>query len=207
MTKINSNPPQNFHYIFLMHRFMIFKRSVQYANFFVSVYMLLFAASTTSVCWLFPPTPSPHTLSNAEAVWSPSMLGCHFSLSWYLGCGTDLEDSSPCIGGLRTHIKGGGKSSWENRGQDFDFSLCSIQALWSCWKTFFFSYCFCPVKQPLLKFTHKSKETMLLLKRYHIVRFVFQLRVFGLQKLVLTVRGPSCNFTVVTFQLKGSLDK
>lgn len=33
MTKINSNPPQNFHYFFLMHRFMIFKRSVQYANF------------------------------------------------------------------------------------------------------------------------------------------------------------------------------
>lgn len=109
MTKINSNPPQNFHYIFLMHRFMIFKRSVQYANFFVPVYMLLFAASTTSGCWLSPPTPSPHTLSNAEAVWSPSMLGCHFSLSWYLGCGTDLEDSSPCLGGLRTHTRGGGE--------------------------------------------------------------------------------------------------
>lgn len=124
MTKINSNPPQNFHYIFLMHRFMIFKRSVQYANFFVSVYMLLFAASTTSVCWLFPPTPSPHTLSNAEAVWSPSMLGCHFSLSWYLGCGTDLEDSSPCIGGLRTHIRGGGSPA--GRAEDRTLIFLSV---------------------------------------------------------------------------------
>lgn len=71
----------------------------------------------------------------------------------------------------------------------------------------FFSYYFCPVKQPPFKFTHKSKETMFLLKRYHIVRFAFQLRVFGLQELVLTVRRPRCNFTVVTFQLQGSLDK
>lgn len=65
MTKINSNPPQNFHYIFLMHRFMIFKRSVQYANFFVSVYMLLFAASSIGMLgfpFLRPPTPTPHAL-------------------------------------------------------------------------------------------------------------------------------------------------
>lgn len=96
-------------------------------------------------------------------------------------------------------------------GRTEDRTLIFLSVLFKLYdlveKHFFFSYCFCPVKPPLLKFTHKSKETMLLLKRYHIVRFVFQLRVFGLQKLVLTVRGPSCNFTVVTFQLQGSLDK
>ncbi|EDL76109.1 rCG49233 [Rattus norvegicus] len=38
------------------------------------------------------------------------MLGCHFSLSWYLGRGAGLEDTSPCLGGLRAHSRGGGST-------------------------------------------------------------------------------------------------
>lgn len=138
MTKINSNPPQNFHYIFLMHRFMIFKRSVQYANFFfVSVYMLLFPDFTTLVCCFLPPTPW-----NAENAWSQSMPRCHFLVSWYLGFESNLEDSSPCLKGewLSVQTGGGGiRAGRGARGQPFALHLfpCTTQALWSCWKIYF----------------------------------------------------------------------
>lgn len=63
MTKINSNPPQNFHYIFLMHRFMIFKRSVQYANFFCVCICAVVSRFHYIGMLLFPFTPpSPHAM-------------------------------------------------------------------------------------------------------------------------------------------------
>lgn len=50
------------------------------------------------------------------------MLGCHFSLSWYLGRGAGLEDTSPCLGGLRAHSRGGGNTV----GKTGQFLVCFV---------------------------------------------------------------------------------
>lgn len=85
------------------------------------------------------PPPPPW---NAENVWSQSMPRCHFLVSRYLGFESNLEDTSPCLKGewLSVQTGGGGiRAGRWNRRQPFAFYLfpCTIQALWSCWKTYF----------------------------------------------------------------------
>lgn len=158
MTKINSNPPQNFHYIFLMHRFMIFKRSVQYANFFLSVYMLLFPDFTTLVCCFFPFT-SPHPMkcrNRLIAKYAKMLLYTVLVFEEWVWLG----DTSPCLRGewLSVWTGGGGsRDGRQNRAQPFALHVfpCTIQALCFCWKTLF-SLSFCLVKQPSLNFSVSS---------------------------------------------------
>lgn len=141
MTKINSNPPQNFHYIFLMHRFMIFKRSVQYANFFfVSVYMLLFPDFTTLLCCFSFPPPPPPQLWNAETVW---VKVCQDATLQCLGIGGGVWLGRHLLLSVRwvAECTDGGEAELVDRIDESPLPYICFPALfkllWSCEKTYF----------------------------------------------------------------------
>lgn len=183
-------------------------------TFFVSVYVLLFPDFTTLVCCFSLSLPPPPTLWNAETVWSPSMPGCHFIVSWYLGVWVwfGSQEPWPKRWVAECTTRGGGSGAGGIEGSPLlYFCFPALFKLYDLVGKHIFSIIlsgYTIVSELLCQFFHNkgSEVTFLGEEDYPFVRFVFQLGVSDLQELESSARKVSCNLINVTFKLRSSSD-
>lgn len=217
MTKINSNPPKNFHYIFLMHRFMIFKGPVQNANFFVCVCCggggeVSVVFRLHSICFVF--LLSPHTpgvmkiMSGFSSRYTVTPHPLVFILLLWQDTSSFLASMMRLEGwkGEKVRLLNGVS------GKTFLLHLfpCTVQDLWSCLKAYFL-YRFFWLDNRLWTSLSALQQIRVQKSHFFIGRLAYCQICLSVSRLCKAEawtkwQESSCYFTNITFQLSARAD-